>query len=44
MSLFTHNRLGRLMLPAIYYLGGVPLTQPMGKYSGPRFPDSELRW
>jgi arylsulfatase A-like enzyme/glycosyltransferase involved in cell wall biosynthesis len=30
-SLFTHNRLGRLLLPEIYYLGGVPLTQPMGK-------------
>ncbi|CAH1087202.1 sulfatase-like hydrolase/transferase [Candidatus Nitrotoga sp. 1052] len=33
LSLFTHNRLGRLMLPEIYYLGGVPLTQPMGKYA-----------
>jgi arylsulfatase A-like enzyme len=31
MSLFTHNRLGRLLLPEIYYLGGVPLTQPMGR-------------
>ncbi|MEQ1592397.1 MAG: sulfatase-like hydrolase/transferase [Thiobacillaceae bacterium] len=31
VSLFTHNRLGRLFLPEIYYLGGVPLTQPMGK-------------
>jgi len=31
ISLFTHNRLGRLLLPEIYYLGGVPLTQPMGK-------------
>lgn len=31
LSLFTHNRLGRLLLPEIYYLGGVPLTQPMGK-------------
>jgi glycosyltransferase involved in cell wall biosynthesis len=31
LSLFTHNRLGRLMLPELYYLGGVPLTQPMGK-------------
>ncbi|HYE37069.1 sulfatase-like hydrolase/transferase [Methylocaldum sp.] len=30
LSLFTHNRLGRLLLPEIYYLGGVPLTQPMG--------------
>ncbi len=33
LSLFTHNRLGRLLLPEIYYLGGVPLTQPMGKYA-----------
>ncbi|CAG9932780.1 sulfatase-like hydrolase/transferase [Candidatus Nitrotoga arctica] len=33
LSLFTHNRLGRLMLPEIYYLGGMPLTQPMGKYA-----------
>lgn len=33
VSLFTHNRLGRLLLPEIYYLGGVPLTQPMGKYA-----------
>jgi arylsulfatase A-like enzyme/glycosyltransferase involved in cell wall biosynthesis len=31
VSLFTHNRLGRRLLPEIYYLGGVPLTQPMGK-------------
>ena len=31
VSLFTHNRLGRLLLPEIYYLGGVPLTQPMGR-------------
>ena len=31
VSLFTHNRLGRLLLPEIYYLGGVPLTQQMGK-------------
>jgi len=33
VSLFTHNRLGRLLLPEIYYLGGVPLTQLMGKYA-----------
>ncbi|CAH1386241.1 sulfatase-like hydrolase/transferase [Candidatus Nitrotoga sp. M5] len=33
VSLFTHNRLGQLLLPEIYYLGGVPLTQPMGKYA-----------
>lgn len=30
VSLFTHNRLGRLLLPELYYLGGVPLTQPLG--------------
>ncbi|MEW6415630.1 MAG: sulfatase-like hydrolase/transferase [Pseudomonadota bacterium] len=31
LSLFLHNRLGRLLLPELYYLGGVPLTQPLGK-------------
>ncbi|MBS0330677.1 MAG: sulfatase, partial [Proteobacteria bacterium] len=31
VSLFVHNRLGRLLLPEVYYLGGVPLTQPLGK-------------
>ena len=31
VSLFTHNRLGRLLIPELYYLGGVPLTQPLGK-------------
>ncbi len=31
LSLFTHNRLGRLLLPELYYLGGVPLTQSIGK-------------
>jgi arylsulfatase A-like enzyme len=31
VSLFTHNRLGRTLLPEIYYLGGVPLTRPMGR-------------
>ncbi|MFN3543477.1 MAG: sulfatase-like hydrolase/transferase [Thiobacillus sp.] len=31
VSLFTHNRLGRHLLPEIYYLGGVPLTRQMGK-------------
>jgi arylsulfatase A-like enzyme len=31
ISLFTHNRLGRLLLPELYYLGGVPLTSQMGK-------------
>lgn len=31
LSLFLHNRMGRLLLPELYYLGGVPLTQPIGK-------------
>lgn len=31
VSLFTHNRLGRLLLPEIYYLGGVPLTSQIGR-------------
>ena len=31
ISLFMHNRLGRWLLPEIYYLGGVPLTQPIGR-------------
>ena len=31
VSLFTHNRLGRLLLPELYYLGGVPLTQALGR-------------
>ena len=31
VSLFTHNRLGRLLLPELYYLGGAPLTSQMGK-------------
>ena len=30
LSLFTRNRLGKLFLPEIYYLGGVPLTDNMG--------------
>lgn len=30
LSLFMHNRLGRLFLPELYYLGGVPLTTQMG--------------
>ena len=30
ISIFTHNRLGRLLLPELYYLGGVPLTSQMG--------------
>src|SRR5208282_3867260 len=31
VSLFTHNRLGRLLLPELYYLGGVPLTTWIGR-------------
>ena len=31
VSMFTHNRLGRLLLPEIYYLGGVPLTTQLGQ-------------
>lgn len=31
LSLFLHNRVGRLLLPELYYLGGVPLTQQIGK-------------
>jgi arylsulfatase A-like enzyme/GT2 family glycosyltransferase len=31
LSLFMHNRLGRSVLPEVYYLGGVPLTTQMGK-------------
>jgi arylsulfatase A-like enzyme len=30
VSLFTHNRLGRLFLPELYYLGGVPMTRALG--------------
>lgn len=31
ISIFAHNRLGRLLLPELYYLGGVPLTSQIGK-------------
>jgi len=31
ISLFVHNRLGRLLLPELYYLGGVPLTSQIGE-------------
>lgn len=30
ISLFFHNQLGRLLLPELYYQGGVPLTSQMG--------------
>ena len=33
LSMFMHNRLGQLVLPEIYYLGGVPLTQAMGRHA-----------
>ncbi len=28
---FTHNRFGRIFLPELYYLGGVPLTSDIGR-------------
>ncbi|MGD9602576.1 MAG: sulfatase-like hydrolase/transferase [Gammaproteobacteria bacterium] len=31
LSLFLHNRLGRLCVPELYYLGGAPLTTPLGR-------------
>ena len=31
LSLFLHNRIGRLVLPEIYYLGGVPQTTRLGR-------------
>ena len=31
ISLFVHNRLGRWLLPELYYLGGVPLTSQLGR-------------
>jgi len=31
LSLFTHNQLGRIFLPELFYLGGVPLTSQLGK-------------
>jgi len=30
LSLFSHNNLGKLFLPEIYYLAGVPLTKEIG--------------
>ena len=30
LSLFTQNRFGKALLPEIYYLGGVPLTEEVG--------------
>lgn len=31
LSLFLHNRIGRRLLPEIYYLGGVPQTTQLGQ-------------
>jgi arylsulfatase A-like enzyme len=31
LSLFTHNALGKHLLPELYYLGGVPLTDQLGR-------------
>lgn len=31
LSIFMHNRIGRLALPELYYLGGVPQTTRLGK-------------
>ena len=31
LSLYTHNRFGKKILPEIYYLAGIPLTQQTGR-------------
>ena len=31
LSLFLHNRIGRLLFPELYYLGGVPQTMQLGR-------------
>jgi arylsulfatase A-like enzyme len=31
LSLFTQNRFGKTFLPEIYYLGGIPLTEEVGR-------------
>jgi arylsulfatase A-like enzyme len=31
LSLFLHNRAGRVLLPEIYFLGGVPSTRQLGR-------------
>ena len=31
LSLFTHNRLGKMLLPEVYYLAGKPMTKPLGQ-------------
>jgi arylsulfatase A-like enzyme/GT2 family glycosyltransferase len=32
LSLFTHNRFGKVFLPEIYYLAGVPMTDEVGRH------------
>ncbi|MBK8992655.1 MAG: sulfatase-like hydrolase/transferase [Gammaproteobacteria bacterium] len=31
LTLFTHNRMGKALLPEIYYLAGKPMTKPLGE-------------
>ncbi len=31
ISAFTHNRFGRVFIPELFYLGGVPLTRDIGR-------------
>ena len=31
LSLFTQNRFGKTFLPEVYYLGGIPLTEEVGR-------------
>jgi len=31
LSLFTHNRFGKIFLPEVYYLAGMPLTAEVGR-------------
>jgi arylsulfatase A-like enzyme/GT2 family glycosyltransferase len=31
LSLFTHNRFGKMFLPELYYLAGVPMTTELGQ-------------
>lgn len=33
LSLFTHNPVGKFLLPEIHYLGGIPLTDELGRES-----------
>jgi arylsulfatase A-like enzyme len=33
LSLFTHNRFGKIFLPEIYFLAGIPLTEEVGRDS-----------